>query len=110
LANSLQLEQFILEGDSTIVISYLNEPALSLDWHFELVIYETLSNFQVSSIWEARKINKNVNFYAHYAAYRAAVRVFLSYILFLALSVSTLERILLFFSHPCEGFLVCSCF
>jgi hypothetical protein len=94
LANSLQLEQFILEGDSAIVISSLNEPALSLDWYFELVIYETL--------------------YVHYAVYRVVARVFLNYIPFLssllALSVSTVKRIFLSFSHPCEGFLVCSCF
>jgi hypothetical protein len=111
LANSLQLDHFILEGDSTIVISSLNEPALSLDWHIELVIHETLSNFQVSFLWEARKINRSANFCAHYAAYRAVARVLPGCIPSLssplALSVSAVERILLYCSLPCEGFLVC---
>ena len=75
LANSLQLDQFILEGDSAIVILSLNNPALSLDWHIEHVMYETLSNFQVSSHWEARKIHKSANFCIHYAAYRVAEKV-----------------------------------
>jgi hypothetical protein len=75
LANSLQLDQFILEGDSAIVILSLNDPALSINWHIEHVMYETLSNFQVFSHWEARKINRNANFCAHYTAYKAVARV-----------------------------------
>jgi hypothetical protein len=75
LANSLQLDQFILEGDSAIVILSLNDPTLSLDWHIEHVMYETLSNFQVSSHWEARNINRSVNFCAHYATYKVAARI-----------------------------------
>jgi hypothetical protein len=71
----LQLEQFIIEGDSAIVIQSLINPAISLDWHINHVISETLSNFQTSSFWEARKVNRSANFCAHYAAYRAAVRV-----------------------------------
>jgi hypothetical protein len=111
LANSLQLDQFILEGDLAIVILSLNDPALSIDWHIEHVMYETLSSFQVFSHWEARKININANFWAHYAAYRAAERVLLGYIPSLssplALSISAVERIHLSCSLPCEGFLVC---
>ena len=49
LANSLQLDQFILEGVSAIVILSLNDPTLRLDWHIEQVMYETLSSFQVAS-------------------------------------------------------------
>jgi hypothetical protein len=75
LAKTLQLDQFILEGDSTIVILSLNDPALSIDWHIKHVMYETLSSFQVFSHWEGRKINRSANFCAYYAAYRAAARV-----------------------------------
>jgi hypothetical protein len=75
LAASLQLEQFIIEGDSAIVIQSLINPAISLDWHINHVISETLSNFQTSSYWEARKVNRSANFCVHYAAYRAAVKV-----------------------------------
>ena len=111
LANSLQLNLFILEGDLAIVISSLNEPALSLDWHIELVIHDTLSNFQVSSLWEARKINRSANFYVHYTAYRAATRVILGCIPSLSSSLTlyvyAVERILLYCFLPCEGFLVC---
>ena len=75
LANSLQLDQFILEGDSAIVILSLNDPTLSLYWHIEHVMYETLSNFQVFSHWEVRKINKSAKFCTHYAAYKAVAMV-----------------------------------
>jgi hypothetical protein len=71
LANSLHLDKFILEGDSALVVLALQNPALSVDWHIEHIIHETLASFQVSSLWEARKINRNANFCAHYVAYRA---------------------------------------
>ena len=69
------MEKFILEGDSSIVVLALQNPALRLDWHFEHIINETSSSFLVSSLWEVRKINKSANFSAHYVAYRAAARV-----------------------------------
>ena len=77
LTNSLQLDKFILEEDSTIVILSLNDPAFSIDWHIEHVMYATLSSFQVFSHWEAWKINRNVNCCVHYATYRAVARVLL---------------------------------
>ena len=77
LVNSLQLDWFILEGDFDIVILTLNNPSLSIDWHIDNVILDTLASFQVSSQWEARKINRSANFYAHFTAYRAAARVIL---------------------------------
>jgi hypothetical protein len=70
LANSLKLDRFILEGDSNIVILSLNNPTLSIDWHIDHVILETLASFQVFSHWEARNINRSVNFCIYYVAYR----------------------------------------
>ena len=75
LASSLQLEKFILGGDSSIVVLTLQNPTLRLDWHLEHIINETLSSFLVSFLWEARKINRSANFCAHYVAYRAAATV-----------------------------------
>jgi hypothetical protein len=42
LANTLDLEKFILEGDSTLVVFALQNPALSVDWQFEHIIHDTL--------------------------------------------------------------------
>jgi hypothetical protein len=108
LAASLQLDHFIIEGDSAIVILSIQNPALRIDWHIEHVICETLSNFQVSSNSEARKVNKSANFCAHYAAYRAADTVIPGCILSsfspLVPFVSAVGRMLLSCSLPCEGF------
>ena len=75
LANSLHLEKFILEGDSTVVVLALQNPALSVDLHIKHIIHDTLGSFQVSSLKEARKINRSANFCAHYVAYKAVARV-----------------------------------
>jgi hypothetical protein len=75
LAYSLHLDKFILEGDYALVVLVLQNPALSVAWHIEQIIHDTLASFQVSSLWEARKINKSVNFCVHYVAYRVAARV-----------------------------------
>jgi hypothetical protein len=75
LATSIKLDKFIIERDSSIVVSALQNPAHVLDWHIENVIIDTLSSFSVSSIWEARKINRSANFCVHYVTYRAAVRI-----------------------------------
>jgi hypothetical protein len=69
LATSLQLKNFTLEGDSQIVISTLNFPAITFDCHIEHVIASSLSLFPTSPSWEARKINKSINFCAHHVAY-----------------------------------------
>jgi hypothetical protein len=74
-ALAAKLASFILEGDSHIVILPLNNHALSIDWHIDHVISDTIASFQVSSNWEVRKINRSANFCAHYATYRAAARV-----------------------------------
>jgi hypothetical protein len=75
LASSLKLDRVILEGDSSVVISSLQNPSCVLDWHIDLIIQDTISSFPASSLWEARKINRSANFCTHYVAYRAATRV-----------------------------------
>ncbi|XP_059451120.1 lysM domain receptor-like kinase 10 [Corylus avellana] len=75
LAASMHLDNFILEGDSSIVISSLQHPSIVLDWHIDHVITDTISLIPASSLWETRKVNRSVNFCAHHVAYRAAARV-----------------------------------
>jgi hypothetical protein len=76
LAASLQLQNFSLEGDSAVVVSALNNPSISLDWHIESVIANALSLIPVSSLWLATKIHRSANFCAHYVAFWAAARVY----------------------------------
>jgi hypothetical protein len=75
LVSSMQLNKFILEGESSTVISALHNSAFRLDFPYDHVISDTLLSFPVSSLWEARKISRNENFCSHYVAYRAAARV-----------------------------------
>jgi hypothetical protein len=75
LATSLKLDHVILEGDSSIVMSTLLNPACVIDWHIDLIIKDTISSFPASSLWEARKINKSCSFCAYYVAYRATTMV-----------------------------------
>ena len=65
VACSLNLDQFILEGDSEVVIQALNFPFSDQDWRISPVIMTSLNNISSDSFWEARKINRNANFYAH---------------------------------------------
>ena len=81
LAASLNFKKFSLEGDSSVVITTLQNPSISLDWHIESVIVNTLFLLPASPLWEAKKIYKSVNFCAHHVAYWAATRVFSGYIL-----------------------------
>ena len=76
LVSSLQLKKFVLEGESSTVIVALISSVCSLDTPFDLIMKDTLLNFLDSSLWEARKISINENFFAHYVAYRVAARVF----------------------------------
>jgi hypothetical protein len=80
LATSLNLSKFSLEGDSSVVIDALNNPLISLDWHIKSVIASTLSLLPTSTCWEAKKIHKSANFYAHYVAFWVAAKVFSGYI------------------------------
>jgi hypothetical protein len=74
LAVSLDLKTFSLEGDSSVFIAALNTPALSQDWHINSVIAATLASLPASSAWEARKVHRSANFYAHQVAFWAAAR------------------------------------
>jgi hypothetical protein len=69
LAASLNLKNFSLEGDSSMIIAALQTLAISQDWHVESVIASTLSLLLASSCWEARKIHKSANFCAHHMAF-----------------------------------------
>jgi hypothetical protein len=77
LASSLNLVDFVLEGDYAIVINSLKDPSTVLDWKLDNLISLALSLIPSSSLWEARKVNRNANFYAHYVAYWAMARVIL---------------------------------
>jgi hypothetical protein len=68
LASQLQLSHFVIEGDSLIVISGLLFPAIISDWHIEHLIHDTLALLSPTSKWEAKKINRSANFYAHHVA------------------------------------------
>jgi hypothetical protein len=68
LACFLNLDWFILEGDSAVVIQALNQPFLDLDWRISPIILESLDNIPSTFFWEARKINKSENLCAHSVA------------------------------------------
>ena len=72
MATSLSFEKFILEGDSEIVIHALQNPKSIRDWRISSIILDTLDSIPSSSVWEARKIKRSVNFCAHSVARWAA--------------------------------------
>jgi hypothetical protein len=110
LATSLKLNMFILEGVSILVISTFKCPSQIMDRQLEHAIKDTITSFLSSSLWEARNINRNANFYAHYEAYWAAARIFLgcipSLVSPLALSPFVVEKIHLPFPPSLEVFAV----
>ena len=73
LAVSLNLDPFVLEGDSATVITALQDPSFILDWQLDHLICNIFTLIPVSSTWKARKVNRSANFCAHYVANRAAV-------------------------------------
>ena len=73
---SLQLKFFSLEGDSKIVIVALTFPSITIDWHIDSVIANTLALLPTVSLWEAKKIHKSANFCTHHMAFWAVARVF----------------------------------
>jgi hypothetical protein len=76
LAVSLDLKTFSLNGDSLVIIAALKTLALSQDWHINFVIAATLASLPASFSWEARKVHKSANFYAHHVAFWATTRGF----------------------------------
>jgi hypothetical protein len=58
LATSLQLKSFSLGGDSKIIIAALTSPSITLDWHIDSIIANTISMLPTASLWEAKKIQK----------------------------------------------------
>ena len=94
LAVSLDLKTFSLEGDSSVIIAALKTPALSQDWHVNLVIATTLDSLLASSSQEVRKVHRSANFCAHHVAFWALARGFSS-------------CIPIFFSHLSPSFLFC---
>jgi hypothetical protein len=78
---SLNLDQFILEGDFEVVIQAINFPFSNQDWRISPVIMSSLKSIPSNSLWEARKINRNANFCAHSMARCAAARSYFGSIL-----------------------------
>jgi hypothetical protein len=77
LVSSLQLNKFILEGVSNVIMSAFMSPTQSMDGQIEHVVQDTISSFPPSSLWEAKNIFRSENFCALYVAYRVATRVLL---------------------------------
>jgi hypothetical protein len=75
LVSSLQLNKFILEGVSNVIMSAFMSPTQSMDGQIEHVVQDTISSFPPSSLWEAKNIFRSENFYALYVAYTVATKV-----------------------------------
>jgi hypothetical protein len=105
LVVSLNLKNFSLKGDSSVIIAALLTPAFSQDWHEESVTTSTLSLIPASFLWEARKVHRSANFCTYHMAFCAATRVFsgciLTYFLLFLLFPFVMEKIHLplLFSH-----------
>jgi hypothetical protein len=65
IAASLYYNNFILEGDSEVVIHALNNPNSVRDWRISYVILDCLDSIPEASVWEAKKIKRSPNFCAH---------------------------------------------
>jgi hypothetical protein len=68
LASQLHIDRFILESDFEVVVSALQHPQISKDWHISNSISDILGFIPLASSWEVRKINRSVNFCGHYVA------------------------------------------
>ena len=55
LASSLHLSQFVIKGDSLIVISALQFLAIITDWHIEQIIKDIIALLPPFSKWETKK-------------------------------------------------------
>jgi hypothetical protein len=75
LAISLNIKKFITEWDFQIVISTVQKPNISQDWRISSIIKLTIDFIPTDATWSSRRVNRSVNFRAHYVAHWAAVRV-----------------------------------
>jgi hypothetical protein len=76
LAISLNLENFIIESGSQVVILSLQHPQNLLNWRISPVVSDIIDSFLASISWSAKKVNRNANFCAHSVAHWAATRSF----------------------------------
>ena len=90
LASQLYIDHFILEGDSKVVVSALQHPQISKDWHISNSISDILGSIPLASSWEGRKVNRSANFCAHYVARLGRRQIFSSSIPFPSLSLSSI--------------------
>jgi hypothetical protein len=75
LATSMNLKNFIIKGDSLVVITALPNPPFTQDWHIDSIIANTLTLLPAPSLWKAKKVNRSANFCAHHVAFWATARV-----------------------------------
>jgi hypothetical protein len=75
LAGSLNIQRFILEGDSQIVILALQQPEIAQDWRISSTIHHTIDSIPADSFLTAQKVNRSANFCTHYVAHWAAAKV-----------------------------------
>ena len=90
LASQLYIDQFILEGDSKVVVSALQHPQISKDRRISNSISDILGSISRASFWEAKKVNRSANFCAHYVARLGRSQIFSSSIPFSSLSLSSI--------------------
>jgi hypothetical protein len=74
LAASLNLNRFILEGDSQVVILTLQCPTIVQDWRITNIITSTLDSIPPDFFLSGQKVNRSINFGAYYVALWAAAR------------------------------------
>ena len=63
LAASMNLKNFIIEGNLLVVITTLQNPSITQDWHVDSIIANTLTLLPSPSLRKARKVNKSANFW-----------------------------------------------
>ena len=68
LVSSFHSDRFIVEGDYEVVFLTLQHPDFSQDWRIFPIIYDILVFIPFASIWEARKVKRNTNFFAYFVA------------------------------------------
>jgi hypothetical protein len=114
LAKSLNMDHFIIEGDFEVVAPSLNNPNLIIYSRISSLILDSLDSIPSAFFWEARKISKSANFYAHSMACWVAIgshsgSIFLSSIPFIFSSSSSviLHFLALRSSFGLCGFTMC---